>query len=35
MYNNGFFVDQDEERARNYFKMAYIHGVERAKNLLK
>jgi TPR repeat protein len=35
MYNNGFFVDQDEERAQNYFKMAHIHGVERAKNLLK
>jgi TPR repeat protein len=34
MYNNGFFVDQDEERARNYFKMAYIHGVERAKKRL-
>jgi TPR repeat protein len=32
MYNNGFFVDQDEEGAQNYFKMAHVHGVERAKN---
>jgi TPR repeat protein len=34
MYNNGFFVDQDKERAQNYFKMAHIHGVERAKKYL-
>jgi TPR repeat protein len=34
MYNNGFFVNQDEEGAQNYFKIAHIHGVERAKKLL-
>jgi TPR repeat protein len=34
MYNNGLFVDQDEEGAQNYFKMAHVHGVERAKKLL-
>jgi TPR repeat protein len=35
MYKNCYFVDQDEERAQNYFKMAHIYGVERSKNLLK
>jgi TPR repeat protein len=35
MHNSGFFVDQDKEVAQNYFKMAHIHGVERANNLLK
>jgi TPR repeat protein len=34
MYKNGYFVDQDEERALSYFKMAHIHGVERAKILV-
>jgi TPR repeat protein len=35
MYKSGYFVNQDEERAQSYFKMADIYGAVRAKNLSK
>ncbi|KAI8880317.1 HCP-like protein [Backusella circina FSU 941] len=34
LYNNGYGVDQDKGKAGNYFKMAHIYGVKRAKKAL-
>jgi TPR repeat protein len=35
MYKNSYFVNQDEDRAQSYFKMAYIYGAKRSIKLLK